>query len=45
MPNWCQNNLEISGDEAEITRLSEIVRNGEKLFDFNKILPMRLGLC
>jgi hypothetical protein len=40
MPNWCHNSLEISGDEAEIARLTEMVRNGEKLFDFNKIIPM-----
>ena len=38
MPNWCDNILEISGPEAEITRFrKETFGDGE--FDFEMILP------
>jgi len=39
MPNWCVNQLDITGDEAEIVRLVDLVRGGGDAFDFAKIVP------
>ena len=45
MPNWCENELTITGPLAEVSALMEAVRgNGvlgddETPFDFNKIIP------
>ncbi len=39
MPNWCVNQVDITGDEAEIVRLIEFVRGGGDAFDFAKIVP------
>jgi len=47
MPNWCNNNLYISGDEGEIERLVELVKHKRKIdedvgcnvFDFQNIVP------
>jgi len=36
MPNWCENNVEITGSKEEIKALREWMGN----FDFNKIIPM-----
>lgn len=45
MPNWCVNQVDISGDESEVVRLIELV-NGksvaageDSLFSFAKIVP------
>ena len=40
MPNWCSNEVSVYGDEEDIKAFKEFVTNGEKVFDFNKILPM-----
>lgn len=37
MPNWCFNQLIISGDNDETIR--EFISNGEVILDFNKIAP------
>ena len=37
MPNWCTNEVTITGSEAEIKALHKFI--GDKL-DFNKIIPM-----
>ena len=39
MPNWCVNQLDITGDEAEVARLIELVKGEEDGFDFAKIVP------
>ena len=39
MPNWCVNQVDIQGDEAEIVRLIELVKGEEDGFDFTKIVP------
>jgi hypothetical protein len=39
MPNWCVNQVDIQGDEAEIVRLVEFVKTDECAFDFRKIVP------
>lgn len=39
MPNWCVNQLDITGDEAEVARLIELVKGDEDAFDFAKIVP------
>ena len=39
MPNWCVNQLDITGDEAEVARLIESVKGEEDGFDFAKIVP------
>lgn len=40
MPNWTQNELEITGDVDSISRLKELVKEGDEVFSFNKIIPM-----
>jgi len=45
MPNWTENYVEISGNPESIKELKELVKNGERLFSFNKILPMPDALC
>jgi len=39
MPNWCVNQVDISGDEAEIVRLIALVKGSDSDFDFAKIVP------
>lgn len=43
MPNWCVNQVDIEGDEADVARLIEFVKgdgdNDEKAFSFRKIVP------
>jgi hypothetical protein len=39
MPNWCVNQLDITGDESEVARLIEFVKGGGDGFDFAKIVP------
>ena len=44
MPNWCANQLDIIGAEAEVFRLIELVKGegdkGQEVFDFAKIVPV-----
>lgn len=40
MPNWCVNQLDITGDEAEVARLIELVKGDDDAFDFSKIVPI-----
>jgi hypothetical protein len=40
MPNWCLNNLYLTGPAEEIDRLLATVRNGESAMDFEKFIPM-----
>lgn len=43
MPNWVQNNITFSGDDAEIKKMLEAIKADEIGFgsiDFNKIIPM-----
>ena len=37
MPNWCQNEVKISGNKEDITKLIDLITDK---FDFNKIIPM-----
>jgi hypothetical protein len=39
MPNWCVNQVDIQGDEAEVVRLIELVKGENGGFDFAKIVP------
>jgi hypothetical protein len=39
MPNWCVNQVDVSGDETEVARLIEFVKGGGDAFDFAKIVP------
>ena len=39
MPNWCVNQVDIQGDEAEVAKLIEFVKTDECAFDFRKIVP------
>ena len=39
MPNWCVNQVDISGDEQEIVRLIELVKGENGGFDFSKVVP------
>ena len=40
MPNWCQNNVTISGDEKKVKAFIKFVKSKQSKFDFNKIYPM-----
>ena len=40
MPNWCTNNLLITGRKKELDRLMEYVKGEDNAFTFNSILPM-----
>jgi hypothetical protein len=39
MPNWCVNQVDISGDEAEVAKLVEFVKSDENSFTFENIVP------
>jgi hypothetical protein len=38
MPNWCVNQVDITGDQSEVDKLIAFVK-GEEAFDFAKIVP------
>ena len=40
MPNWTQNHVSFEGSKEKIIELKELFASDEKVFDFNKILPM-----
>mgnify|MGYP002697782643 CR=1 FL=1 len=40
MPNWCQNEITISGDEKKVKEFIKFVSSKKSKFDFNKIYPM-----
>lgn len=40
MPNWTQNHVAFEGSKEKIIELKEFFASDEKVFDFNKILPM-----
>jgi hypothetical protein len=40
MPNWCVNQLDVQGDEAEVARLIELVKGDDDAFDFSNIVPI-----
>jgi hypothetical protein len=41
MPNWCTNEVDITGDEATIKQISEIVKaNPQGIFQMNDFIPM-----
>jgi hypothetical protein len=37
MPNWCSNDIEISGNKQELDRLAAFLATGEQDFDFEVI--------
>ena len=40
MPNWTQNHVAFEGSKEKIIELKELFASDERVFDFNKILPM-----
>ena len=40
MPNWTHNHVTFEGSKEKIIELKELFASEEKVFDFNKILPM-----
>ncbi len=40
MPNWCENDVTISGDEKKVKAFIKFVSSKQSKFDFNKIYPM-----
>ena len=40
MPNWCQNEVTVSGDEKKVKEFIKFVSSKKSKFDFNKIYPM-----
>ena len=39
MPNWCVNQVDISGDEAEVAKLVAFVKSDDSAFTFENIVP------
>ena len=39
MPNWCNNVLEIKGEEEELNRFKEFAKDGERLLSNTKFIP------
>ena len=40
MPNWCQNEVQVHGSEADIKAFKTLVESEKTKFDFNQIIPM-----
>ena len=40
MPNWTQNYVALEGSKEKIVELKKFFASDERVFDFNKILPM-----
>ena len=40
MPNWCQNEVSVTGDEDELTKFSDYVKGEYVPFSFGAIMPM-----
>ena len=44
MPNWCNNEVVISGDKKEIKKFKEKAfkknKDGEEMFQFNNLVPI-----
>ncbi|MBA4063083.1 MAG: hypothetical protein C0501_05115 [Isosphaera sp.] len=39
MPNWCENDLEVSGDEPLVRDFLAFAWSGERALDFNRFVP------
>jgi hypothetical protein len=39
MPNWCENEVVISGSKEDIEKVRELMETEESKFDFNSVLP------
>lgn len=39
MPNWCYNELTVTGDKEEVKRFAKFVRGNRNDFDFDKVIP------
>ena len=39
MPNWCQNEVSISGDTKHIKKIEKLLKSKHTVFDFNKVVP------
>lgn len=44
MPNWCYNDLTITGKPKMINKLLKQVKSDEQEFDFNNVIPMPNGV-
>lgn len=40
MPNWTQNHVSFEGSKEKIIELKQLFASDEKVFDFNKVVPM-----
>ena len=40
MPNWTLNRINIEGEERDIREFLDAVRSQDKIFDFNRLIPM-----
>tara|TARA_R100000951_G_scaffold115005_2_gene121714 strand:+ start:109 stop:573 length:465 start_codon:yes stop_codon:yes gene_type:complete len=39
MPNWCENEVSISGDIKHIKKIEKLLKSKDTVFDFNKVIP------
>lgn len=44
MPNWVANKIEFSGKQEDINKVLDIIKGDDKLFDFEKLIPMPKSL-
>ena len=45
MPNWCENDLTISGKKDRVLELIEFVKSESRAFDFDNIVPFPKGMA
>ena len=39
MPNWCENELKVSGDKKELSRFKKFAKEGKEILSANKFIP------
>lgn len=45
MPNWCENDLQVTGDEARVREVLDFAGAGETAIDFNHFIPYPTGFA
>jgi len=39
MPNWCYNEMEVTGSKENLVKFMDFIKGDKRDFDFNKVLP------
>ena len=43
MPNWCENEIRVSGDTKKVKAFMKFVKSKDQDFDFEKVIPLPKG--